>query len=292
MSLLFILLTVGLFSAFDVSASVPLPDNQSSYQTAFLYFLPDYEPKEQTEAEARGCAKLGYTYTYSNCASPRILKDKCPVGNAYKTCYCAGSPTCTGSAFSSNPYPSSTGASSSSCMNCAGSTLYSWSCSSSTCASYSLSSCPSNGYCFRCCDGYYKLNSCSSGYTIEGIGTSATCAKNETCFGSTTEETGLGYTCSSCTNLQGQTLYTCLCTEVCSLSSCPANGNCSTDCKGKVCLDSCKSGYSKSGNSCVSNHVHSYRCPSGYSSYGCTICCPPGYTTYGGDYSECLPESD
>ena len=219
MSLLFTLLTVCLFSASDVSAAST--DNQSSYQTAFLYFLPDYQPKTD-EAEDRGCVKLGYTYTRSNCAAPRILKDKCPVGNFYKTCYCAGSPTCTGSTSSSNPYPSSTGASSTNCTNCPGDKLYTWTCSASSCSAYTLSSCPSHGYCSQCCSGKYKLDSCASGYELSG----GSCSCSTTCTDKVSSKpANSSYTTSSCT--------------ACGVTTTIKTGW------------SCNSGYTKSGDSCV-----------------------------------------
>ena len=44
------------------------------------------------------------------------------------------------------------------------------------------------------------------------------------------------------------------CTNSCTLSSCPTNGNCSFEaCSGKYCLNSCQSGYDKSGNTCIRN---------------------------------------
>ena len=62
-----------------------------------------------------------------------------------------------------------------------------------------------------------------------------------------------------------------------SLSSCPSNGNCSSctavtsSCSKstKYKLDSCKSGYTKSGNSCITAHTHNFTCPSGYSPNPC-----------------------
>ena len=69
------------------AASVPnssfINDNQS-YQTAFLYFLPEYKDSEidgDNDHNREYCRKQGYTHNYKNCASPRILKDRCPVGN-------------------------------------------------------------------------------------------------------------------------------------------------------------------------------------------------------------------
>ncbi len=238
-------------------------------------FLPDiddnpysYFDRIEEDHNRGGCQKNGFQYTRDNCPAPRILKNKCPFGTGYADCYCAGSPTCSGSNnHTSNPYPSSTGASETSCRNCKGDTLYNWSCNSSACSGYMIySSCPAHGNCSRCCDGYYKLNSCDSGYEISGSGGSAKCILSETCFGDTAKDTSLGYSCSSCVNKSGQTLYTCSCTGSCSLSSCPSNGYCSSDCKGKYCLNSCKSGYSVSGNSCV------YICP-----HNCSLnSCPEG----------------
>ena len=232
MFVLLSMLTVGLFSASDVSAAST--DNQF-YQTAFLYFLPDYQPKQQDEAEVRGCAKLGYTVTRSNCAAPRILKDKCPSGNSYKTCYCAGSPTCTtGSTSSSNPYPSSTGASSTNCKNCAGNTLYTWTCSASSCSAYSLSSCPSNGNCSQCCNGKYKLDSCAFGYELSG----GSCSCATTCTDKVSSKpANSSYTTSSCT--------------ACGVTTTIKTGW------------SCNAGYTKSGDSCVEecNSSSSNWCP-------------------------------
>ena len=191
MFVLLSLLTVGLFSASDVSAAST--DNQSSYQTAFLYFLPDYQPKDQDETEVRGCAKLGYTVTRKDCAAPRILKDKCPVGNAYKECYCAGDPSCdtSWSLSSSNPRPSSIGASMASCVDCLGKTRYDWTCPTSACADYQLDNCPSNGNCSQCCNEKYKLDSCLPGYSVsensceEDCNSSSPnwCAVHSTCHG-------------------------------------------------------------------------------------------------------------
>ena len=143
-------------------------DDSSSYQTAFIYFLPDYKEGDiDADVNREYCRDQGFTQNHINCPAPRILKQRCPVGNYYKECYCAGSPSCTGSMSSSNPYPSSTGASKTSCVDCPGNTLYTWTCSSSSCSSYMISGgCPSRGYCSRCCDGYYKLDSCQSGYHI------------------------------------------------------------------------------------------------------------------------------
>lgn len=95
-----------------------------------------------------------------------------------------------------------------------------------------------------------------------------------------------GQTCST-TTVCGKTCYynckasTSTCTvQSCSgysLSSCPSNGNCSSctavasNCSKstKYKLDSCKSGYTKSGNSCIKAHTHNFTCPSGYSSNPC-----------------------
>lgn len=62
-----------------------------------------------------------------------------------------------------------------------------------------------------------------------------------------------------------------------SLSSCPSNGSCSSctavasNCSKstKYKLNSCNSGYTKSGNSCIKAHTHNFTCPSGYSSNPC-----------------------
>ena len=266
MFVLLSLLTVGLFSAPDVSAA--LTDNQSSYQTAFLYFLPDYKPKEQNEAEVRGYRKIGYTFTRSNCAAPRILKDKCPIGNVFKTCYCAGSPTCTGSASSANPYPTSTGASMTSFVDCPGNTHYNWTCSSSACSAYTLSSCPANGYCSRCCSGKYKLDYCSSAYVVSGN----FCVCATTCSDAVTSKPdNSSYTTTSCT--------------ACGITTTIKSGW------------SCNSGYVKSGSSCIcaktcTDAVTSKPANSSYTTSSCTACgitttiksgwsCNSGYTKSG-----------
>ena len=221
MSFLLSLLTVCLLSSADVSASVSA-DNQSSYQTAFLYFLPDYEPKQVDEAEARGCNKLGYTYTRSNCASPHILKDKCPVGNIYKTCFCAGSPTCTGSLSSANPYSNTTGTSLSSCTDCPGNKRYTWSCSRQ-CA-VSVSSKPSNSSYTTCsdCSGTYNIGwACNSGYYKSGN----SCICSTSCSDSVSSKpANSSYTTSSCT--------------ACGVTTTIYTGW------------ECNSGYHKSGNTC------------------------------------------
>ena len=264
MSLFFTLLTVCLFSAPDVSAAST--DNQSSYQTAFLYFLPDYEPNEVDKAEARGCAKLGYTVTIKDCIAPRILKDKCPVGNVYKECYCAGSPTCSGSSSSSNPYSSSTGALRTSCTNCAGDTLYAWTCSG--CSAYGLDACPSHGSCSQCCNGKYKLDFCSSGYSVSENSCEEDCtplsSETECEYGTESCSDGCGGTRTCCT---GCTLTDCADT----VTSKPANSSYTTssctDCSGTKTIKtgwSCDSGYTQSGSSCELIHTHSYSCPSGY----------------------------
>ena len=265
MFVLLSMLTVGLFSASDVSASVPVTDSQSSYQTAFLYFLPDYQPKDQDEAEVGGCAKLGYTVTRSNCAAPRILKGKCPAGNAYKECYCAGSTTCTGSTSSSNPYPSSSGAYSTSCVNCAGNTLYTWTCNR-TCGA-DISSKPSNSSYTTCtdCSGTHNVGwSCNSGYHKSGNSCEEDCGPSSYNW------------CpvhSSC--------HTNCCTdgtiEPCD-PQCGGSGCCEDTCSSKGYLSSKPSGkdcstISVCGSTCYYNcmdtepaHTHSYTCPSGYSS--------------------------
>ena len=147
--------------------------------------------------------------------------------------------------------------------------------------------CAGSPTCSRCCDGYYKLNSCDSGYEISGSGGSAKCILSETCFGDTAKDTSLGFSCSSCVNKSGQTLYTCSCTGSCSLSSCPSNGYCSTDCKGKYCLNSCKSGYSASGNSCSKDCVPNdcsayplYSQPANGTYETCSIGCGSGSYKY------------
>ena len=316
MFVLLSLLTVGLFSASDVSAAST--DNQSSYQTAFLYFLPDYKPKEQNEAEVRGCRKIGYTFTRSNCAAPRILKDKCPIGNVFKTCYCAGSPTCTGSASSANPYPTSTGASMTSCVDCPGNTHYNWTCSSSACSAYTLSSCPANGYCSRCCSGKYKLDYCSSAYVVSGnfcvcatTCSDAVTSKPDNSSYTTTSCTACGITTTiksgwSCNSGYVKSGSSCICAKTCTdaVTSKPANSSYTTTsctaCGITTTIKSgwsCNSGYVKSGSSCIcaktcTDAVTSKPANSSYTTSSCTACgitttiksgwsCNSGYTKSG-----------
>ncbi len=213
-------LTVCLLSIPNISAAST--DNQEAYQTAAVYFLPDYSGSKEESAEARGCNKLGYSYSRANCASPRILRDKCPVGNKYKECYCAGSPTCTGSTSSANPYSSSSGASRSSCVDCPGKTLYTWTCSRQCAAS--VSSKPSNSSYTTCrdCSGTYNVGwTCNSGYYKSG--SSCVCATS--CSDKvTTKPANSSYTTTSC--------------SACGISYTIKTGW------------TCNAGYHKSGSSC------------------------------------------
>ena len=129
------------------------------------------------------------------------------------------------------------------------------SCTSDSCSGYSLSTCPSHGNCSSCTVTYsdcstgstkYKLDSCESGYTKSG----------NSCIQVCTAETCSGY----------------------SLSTCPDHGNCSsctpvnTDCSTgstKYKLDSCESGYTKSGNTCI--QVCTAETCSGYGLSSCPL---------------------
>ena len=50
------------------------------------------------------------------------------------------------------------------------------------------------------------------------------------------------------------------------ISSCPSNATCSyfSDCSSKIQSWTCKNGYTKSGNSCISSHTHTPVCENGY----------------------------
>ncbi len=234
---MFLLSLMAMCLLFVPNVSATSTDNLETYQTAALYFLPDYSPSEIGKSGASKCNQLGYSYSETNCAPPKILKDKCPAGNAYKECYCAGSITCSGYASSSNPYSSSTGASKTSCIDCAGNTLYNWSCSSSTCSSYSLTSCPSNGNCSQCCDGYYKLNSCQSGYNVSGNSCIKACTDTCSSKGYYSSRPS-GKTCSTTTVCGSTCYYNCVDTHTHSYS-CPS-GYSSTNSWGSSALTAAK----------------------------------------------------
>ena len=208
-----------------------------SSSQAFLYFLPDYEDNVIVSSS---CHRQGYKYNRDNCPSPRVLENKCPSDDWYRTCACYGSESCTGDSAETNPFPIETGSVRTSCEDCGGNLLYSWQCSpSGECDSYDLTDCPEQGYCSQCCDGFYKLESCASGYEVVGD----VCELKETCFGEETRESGADYSCTDCETKEGKTLYTCECVGNCNLESCPLYGTCSSDCKGNYCLTGCQEGY-------------------------------------------------
>ena len=285
MFVLLSMLTVGLFSASDVSAAVPMVDSQSSYQTAFLYFLPDYQPKELVRS-SEYCTNNGFKQNLKSCPPPRILKERCPTGNYYKTCYCAGSPTCTGSLSSSNPYSNTTGTSLSSCIDCPGKTRYNWTCTRKCAAS--VSSKPSNSSYTTCsdCSGSYNTGwNCNSGYYKSG--SSCICATS--CSDKVSSKpSNSSYTTTSCT--------------ACGVTTTIKTGW------------SCNSGYHQSGSSCekdctpLSNETNcsygTYNCSDGCGGTRkcCKVCDPedrdcqcPGYvycgTTKTGSGASCTAGS-
>lgn len=144
-----------------------------------------------------------------------------------------------------------------------------------TCNLYPLASCPTGGICSSCKKGNtttYKLHTCESCF-VKTTTNGGSCAKTyqydkcPTDAGAATCSEciwsgGKGYDISSCkegyTFTGGSAQKRCVANQCngYTLTSCPTNGICSS-CKNgatntiKYRLDSCKSGYSQSGNACI-----------------------------------------
>ena len=199
----------------------------------YLYCPFDTSYKRCATEKTPSCEELGFTKSSSKMSNWCGEIIECPYDSSYKLCKKMG---CSQQDFTKDDK-------SDWCDNivyCAADSSYTlcmepkeW---AFACNGYSLSSCPTHGNCSSCSMGtttYYKLNSCTSGYTKSGN----TCTIN---------------TCS------GYSLY-----------SCPANGNCTNCLSGstkKFKLNSCDSGYVKKGNTCVKSKPS---CPSGYVPYSC-----------------------
>ncbi len=117
-------------------------------------------------------------------------------------------------------------------------------------AAYSYSSCPA-GYNCEWCGGYAKPTTCKSGYGCTSCPTYGTCGGSSSCRTSPT----------SCGSYRTASGCSCNCSTTYPLTACPEGGNCSG---GDGCkkLDSCKTCYTQSGNSC------SYTCPSTHPTRG------------------------
>ena len=149
-------------------------------------------------------------------------------------------------------------------------------CEEKTCSGYSLSACPANTICYPCTK---QASNCTTGATMYKF---AACQKgyhlsNGNCVADCTETT-----CSS-----SYSLSSCPSNGICS-SCTPKNANC-TDGTTKYQLTSCKSGYTKSGNSCVAKTCTNKcfyslsSCPSNGLCHSCTITnsnCTSGATRY------------
>ncbi len=169
------------------------------------------------------CCDATYKYTSSQCASPKKLSsDTC--GGKYR-CYCD---------TKTYPYAS-----------CNDPQIKGSSCTDDSGTRYATCVCPSSVSTPYGCETYYAspCNSvCKTPYTDcchlkTSVATPYGCEKYFDCCSSKCEK---AYT-DNCRN------------RTAVIASCPANANCTyfADCKSKVQSWSCKSGFVKSGNSCV-----------------------------------------
>ena len=294
------------------SLDVGLP-NRNSFQTVGVHFITDDDSlsfaNENDFGDPTGdyCKRLGYTvtscasglfnsacpyndkiydrccdvtykYTSSTCSSPKKLSsDTC--GGKYR-CYCD---------TTTYPYAS-----------CNSPQIKGNSCTDDSGTRYATCTCPSGVATPYGCETYYASpcnNVCQKAYA-------------DNCRNRTSVQTPYGCESyfSDCSS-KCQKAYADNCrNRTAVISSCPANADCSyfSDCKSKVQSWSCKSGYEKSGNSCInpcdnrtavisscptnascptfadcSSKIESWSCNSGYI-YWCkapeTNCTTLGYT--------------
>ena len=230
----------------------------------------------------------------------------CPFDTAYKRCV----------TFDCSDYPlTSCPASAQSCSACGNGTEVSYKvnaciegyaltdgkCTANACTDYPLTACPTGASsCSTCKSGTttkYKVNGCKSGYTASG----STCvvASCPSGYSTSTTSCSSGYYLSTSGYSGSKPCRKCVANSCSgySLSSCPTGGSCSYCLSGttiKYKLNSCNSGYTKSGNTCVAATCSGYSlssCPSGASS--CSTCqsgsstkykvngCKSGYTLSG-----------
>ena len=152
-------------------------------------------------------------------------------------------------------------------------------CYADNCRNKTAVSVPDNAHCtsyYSDCSSKCSDWSCNSGYTKSGSSCVQQCNYSDTCSSEyALASCSSGYTATACTAC-GITKYKCT-ANTCSgysLTSCPSNGSCSSCLSGtttKYKLDSCNSGYTKLGSSCVYDSI----CEGTVMTCGGRRCCCP-----------------
>ena len=299
------------------SISIKLP-NRANYQTAGVYFITGKDGvsfgdgKDNTFDDPSGenCKRLGYTVT--SCASG-LFNSFCPYNDKIYDRCCESTYTYTASTCSSpKTLSSDTCGGKHRCYcdtktypyaSCNNPQIKGSACTDDSGTRYATCTCPSANNGQWGCKEYYATpcNSvCKTPYTDcchlkTSVATPYGCEKYFDCCSSKCE---VAYK-DNCRNHDAV------------ISSCPTNANCNyfADCQSKVQSWSCKSGYVKTGNSCVnpcdnrtavisscpsnatcsyfsdcSSKIQSWSCNSGYEKSGnscvAITCSSGGYTSY------------